>query len=116
MRGVAPGVKSLHHYSTTEQVVGTWIDGKPVYEKTIHYTGTQSASGTLTLIDVPESIDVKTFSGVLQYTDDGVLNPIGIGSNYVAYPFNDFRTIKWTTLAAGTMVIDLTLRYTKTTD
>ena len=24
----------LHHYSTTEQVVGTWIDGKPIYEKT----------------------------------------------------------------------------------
>ena len=24
-----------HHYSTTEQVVGTWIDGKPLYEKTI---------------------------------------------------------------------------------
>lgn len=23
-----------HNYSTTEQVVGTWIDGKPVYERT----------------------------------------------------------------------------------
>ena len=23
-----------HHYSQNEQVVGTWIDGKPVYEKT----------------------------------------------------------------------------------
>ena len=22
-----------HHYSTTEQIVGTWIDGKPLYEK-----------------------------------------------------------------------------------
>jgi len=27
-----------HHYSTTEQVIGTWIDGKPVYEKTIYCT------------------------------------------------------------------------------
>lgn len=26
---------SLHTYSTTEQVVGTWIDGKPIYEVTI---------------------------------------------------------------------------------
>lgn len=25
------------HYSTTEQVVGTWINGKPLYEKTINY-------------------------------------------------------------------------------
>ena len=22
-----------HHYSTTEQVIGTWIDGKPLYER-----------------------------------------------------------------------------------
>ena len=24
-----------HHYSTEEQVIGTWVDGKPLYEKTI---------------------------------------------------------------------------------
>ena len=27
------GGSSSHEYSTTEQVVGTWIDGRPVYEK-----------------------------------------------------------------------------------
>lgn len=26
-----------HTYSTTEQIVGTWIDGSPVYEKTINF-------------------------------------------------------------------------------
>lgn len=26
----------MHNYSTTEQVVGTWIDGKPLYEKTLY--------------------------------------------------------------------------------
>lgn len=30
---------SGHNYSTDEQVVGTWIDGKPIYEKTITYNG-----------------------------------------------------------------------------
>ena len=29
------GGGSTHTYSTTEQVVGTWIDGKPVYERVI---------------------------------------------------------------------------------
>lgn len=29
------GGGSTHTYSTTEQVVGTWVDGSPVYEKTI---------------------------------------------------------------------------------
>ncbi len=27
-----------HHYSTSEQVVGTWIDGKPLYETTFSFT------------------------------------------------------------------------------
>lgn len=27
-----------HHYSTSEQIVGTWIDGKPLYEKTVSFT------------------------------------------------------------------------------
>lgn len=30
------GVPTVH-YSTSEQVIGTWIDGKPLYEKTINY-------------------------------------------------------------------------------
>jgi len=29
------GGSSDHDYSTSEQEVGTWIDGKPLYEKTI---------------------------------------------------------------------------------
>lgn len=29
---------TLDNYSTTEQVVGTWIDGKPLYEKAISFT------------------------------------------------------------------------------
>ena len=30
-----PSPTVSHNYSTTEQVVGTWVDGNPVYEKTI---------------------------------------------------------------------------------
>ena len=29
-----PSGELAHHYSTNEQVIGTWIDGKPLYEKT----------------------------------------------------------------------------------
>lgn len=31
-------VSNGHNYLTTEQVVGTWIDGKPLYEKTFIFT------------------------------------------------------------------------------
>ena len=34
-----PKVEAKHVYSTEEKVVGTWIDGKPLYEKTIVYDG-----------------------------------------------------------------------------
>lgn len=43
-------------YSTTERVVGTWIDGKPVYEKTIAITSpTVTEDGTVA-IDVIDTI------------------------------------------------------------
>lgn len=29
------GGSSGHNYSTTEQVIGTWIDGKPLYERVL---------------------------------------------------------------------------------
>ena len=38
------GGSSGHDYSSTEQVIGTWIDGKTLYEKTISFT-TASTSG-----------------------------------------------------------------------
>lgn len=34
-----------HTYSTTEQVVGTWIDGSPVYEKTQYISALPSSVG-----------------------------------------------------------------------
>ena len=33
---------SMHNYSTSEQIVGTWIDGKTLYEKTYDITHTFS--------------------------------------------------------------------------
>jgi hypothetical protein len=37
---------SEHTYSTEEQVIGTWIDGKTIYEKTIDLGETVSISNT----------------------------------------------------------------------
>lgn len=36
---VGGGLGQKHTYSTEEQVVGTWIDGKPLYEKTVTWSG-----------------------------------------------------------------------------
>jgi len=48
-----PEASNMHTYSTEEQVVGTWIDGETIYEKTLQFTSTSSAD---TLASVAHSI------------------------------------------------------------
>lgn len=45
--GIPSSVEYYHNYSTDEQVVGTWVDGSPVYEKTIYNAG--GVNGTITI-------------------------------------------------------------------
>lgn len=64
--GGGGGGSSSHNYSTTEQVIGTWIDGKPVYECTF-YLATASLSSKEFAISTGLS-DIKkilTCTGVL---------------------------------------------------
>ena len=39
------GGGSLHEYSTTEHIVGKWIDGSDIWEKTIDVTGFSATNG-----------------------------------------------------------------------
>lgn len=57
------GVSNNHTYSTQEQVVGTWIDGKPIYEKTISPLTTTSGTYALDIssLSLNEIIDFKIF-------------------------------------------------------
>ena len=43
-------------YSTTETVVGTWIDGRPIYRRVYEYNGT--ASNTSVFMDVDNADDI----------------------------------------------------------
>ena len=51
-------LSGMETYSTNEQVVGTWIDGKPIYRKVIVYTNSSTigASGQTTSINIPHNI------------------------------------------------------------
>lgn len=64
---------STHTYSTTEQVIGTWIDGSPVYEKTFHST-TPSVTDSVSIIEDISSLNVDI--------------PILITGNVVNVPIN----------------------------
>ena len=109
-----------HIYSTNEQVIGTWIDGKPVYQRT--WTGTKNNNSDEAVISDLSNVDVLvdsrvTFKGntgsqIVQYyrdtndrariwLDGGDLKVhMDSGNSYPILP------ITWY----------ITLQYTKTTD
>lgn len=57
-------------YTTTEQVVGTWIDGKTIYRKVIHkvFNGANVGSNREVVVDFGLTPDtVVKFEGTIQY-------------------------------------------------
>lgn len=81
-----------HNYSTEEQVVGTWIDGKPIYEIS-YYNETPNISSTYN-----EFIS----TGVILNNIDNIININGtvirdIGDGKLCYPIayesNDYKLI-----------------------
>ena len=100
------GGGSGHNYSTNEQIVGTWIDGSPIYEKTIQATPTtgdyaidisalnidvvvdlwgiskQSISaGRYHSIKVPYCYDTNDRALVYYQSDTGYLKLVGSSAN-----------------------------------
>lgn len=101
------------HYSTNEQVVGTWIDGKPLYKKTYQFNSTVwlNANGWTNGINIDTTV-VKVL------VDAEVLRTIGAYSFYgylQVVPYNNLLNIF--NCRNTNMEIDtITLVYTKTTD
>ena len=103
------------HYSTTEQVIGTWIDGKSLYQKVISWSGTLSLSTsawtTIPFDDMPQ--DTMDFVWAsMAYTGP-------IFDNRVRYQyFSNDNLIKAATSQSGGQDISsvvLILNYTKST-
>lgn len=57
-------VNGGHKYSTDEHVVGTWIDGKPLYEKVIIFTIPSTTTQHL-LVDIGEPIDFPIIKEIM---------------------------------------------------
>ena len=95
----------LHVFSTNEQIIGTWIDGRPVYEKTFNI-GTLSANNTNVIHNITnfERILSATGSGCMynfgdtvplfQYISSSMFSSIS-GANstgFILYVSNDILT------------------------
>lgn len=118
-----------HHYSTEEQVIGTWVDGKTLYEKTYVFNNVANAAknslGTLTTFDstwVIRSIDgyaaendsnghKNIFVNSEGYTtgNGAFFNVIVNSSNVLRYNLQNRDNLY-------TSTVYVTVKYTKTTD
>ena len=114
-----------HKYSTSEHVVGTWIDGRPVYEKVI---------SALTFSSDPSNVPDKSYSlvnlGLPNIDNIFIKNQHSLDSNYTGLPwFNadlsgfaiiivnkDNIILRTNSSSFANINADITIQYTKTTD
>ena len=99
-----------HHYSTDEHIVGTWIDGKPLYEKVFDLNGQSIASNSFVSIGVPltnYSIDQLIYGRVTDiYGQSFACGCANVSGNIGVY----------LNISGTRYCSKLILQYTKTTD
>ena len=111
---------TLDIYSTEEKVIGTWIDGRPIYQKTLDIG---SASGNSNISHGISNLDiiVDAYGSFLQSGNYRQKLPkIVNGNNAWSADFADFTDTSFS-LSIGSAIgtatkVSITLEYTKTTD
>lgn len=108
-----------HHYSASEKVIGTWIDGKPIYEKTLAIdnppTGNTAYAHNIPNMD--QVIDYSSF-GTNSNNVSIKASPLQNLGEYWFAVYNIDRTNISSNIGSAWGIIKLiiTLQYTKTTD
>lgn len=116
-------------YSTEEKIVGTWVDGKPIYQKSGSFSKTDFESGTnnwnyYTLLNLPNNINIIKINGMVSITDYGVtiigtkniLNGSNSWSTNFSYAKRITLDVQNISIAGKDINLYITLQYTKTTD
>ena len=110
-------LKDMNIYSTEEKIVGTWIDGKPIYKLTIYgYSG----NGGLSLSNYNIKYPLKIEGFAKNYADSSSPTPLptfGVNGETASLVFSPSEVIY---IKHGFIHnhsnIDFTIWYTKTTD
>lgn len=112
------------NYSTDEQIIGTWIDGKPLYQKTVVIESpTNNARNQISgfdflnthnLVDMINASALSVKQGqriVTHFVDSTSYFQINVGGDGTSL------YISWGSTAYGTFTnLIVTIQYTKTTD
>lgn len=114
--------KKLNNYSSEEQKVGTWIDGKPLYQKTIE-TVSPSQGATSSIYDISDiSYDTIFIKDGFLKNSDG-RTPLTLGEEIKIWINDERSTIPnvirmsvSNNASYGSKPVYITIQYTKTTD
>lgn len=98
--------KKSNKYSTDETVVGTWVDGRPIYRKVVEES-----------IALPDSGVGVTHNFGFEKDVDTLISAIGIFNNGVSYIYCDIQDSGcYMKLYDRATVKSIIFEYTKTTD
>jgi hypothetical protein len=107
------------NYSTEEQRIGTWIDGKPLYQKTFVETTPSSANVDSEIISLSSDVEfVHNIIGYVKTVSASVPINFSYASNdYVnVYYASSANTIQIKQSSYNSFPCYITIQYTKTTD
>ena len=123
-----------HNYSTDEQVVGTWIDGKPIYQRTfvlLNYSDNDNTRHHVTIADL-SSINIDHVTNISGFLECQIMKlpisaPVNVQNDQFYYvqvsSINQtdlclFLTCQhcWWSGTSDTVDVYATIQYTKTTD
>ena len=111
-----------HHYSTTEHIIGTWIDGKPLYEKTVSFGALPNNTSKYVPHGVQNADFINIVNAFASYANGYYHTQIPITSLYDAANgasiviIGDDILIQTRTDMSGYSTCYITIQYTKTTD
>ncbi len=110
------GGSNMHDYSTDEQIVGTWIDGSTIYEKTIYCDAfpNNTTKDLSTPSDINLLLDAEGFARAMNLVGYFRTLPfVGGGSNDIRVDLNA-GTLRITTYGNWSSYDGyITIRYTK---
>ena len=123
---VSDAEKNFNKYSTTEEVIGTWYDGKPIYRKTIEFSNLSAGESVRAhgLQNIELLMVNKTWSFIIDESNGVTIWQLGNSnenSNFSQYSCN----VVWTNASTISIYIGsglnpkkliITFEYTKTTD
>ena len=104
-------------YSEEEQIIGEWVNGKPVYEKTIECMSPSSAKVSAEVFDA-SSLEIDTCIDIQgMYAYDDVNQGINNSESSCWYRKSNKTIVLYTTAASlCNKTTFITIKYTKTTD